>query len=458
LLFSALAYGQVVINEIDSDTPSTDKAEFIELYAEANFDLTGYVVVLFNGSDNKSYGTPIDLSGYSTDANGFFVIGSTGMGTSIEKSPSSSGWLQNGADAVAIYKASVAEFPNDTEITTTNLIDALVYDTSDPDDSVLLSGFGETMQYNENQNGEKDAQSIQLQSDGSYAAVEPTMGAVNASPSQISYNQVNDLSGLRSGTEGDYYEVSGEVIVSYARNSRNQKYIQDNSGAVLIDDTAGKITSSYNVGDGMTSLKGKLSSYSGVLQFIPQEDPGQPTSTGNTTQPLEVTIAEINQDIESYESEVITLKDVSITEADGTAVFASSNNYTLNQADNSLTLRTGFSEADYIGQIIPSGENTFNAIVGEFNGAAQIIPLPGQEILDINKINFKAITMYPNPAVDMLYFIGLKANTNVSIFNVVGKLELEDTFIETLDITDLKPGLYFVKLENENKVFTLLKK
>ena len=171
-----------------------------------------------------------------------------------------------------------------------------------------------------------------------------------------------------------------------------------------------------------------------------------------------MTIAEINQDIESYESEVITLKDVSITEADGTAVFASSNDYTLNQADNSLILRTGFSEADYIGQIIPSGKNTFNAIVGEFNGAAQIIPLPGQEILDINKINFKAITMYPNPAVDMLYFIGLKANTNVSIFNVIGKLELEDAFIETLDITDLKPGLYFVKLENENKVFTLLKK
>lgn len=31
ILFTCVTYGQVVINELDSDTPSTDDKEFIEL-------------------------------------------------------------------------------------------------------------------------------------------------------------------------------------------------------------------------------------------------------------------------------------------------------------------------------------------------------------------------------------------------------------------------------------------
>ena len=42
---------QIVINELDCDTPSTDILEFIELKSDTpNFPLDGYVVVLFNGS------------------------------------------------------------------------------------------------------------------------------------------------------------------------------------------------------------------------------------------------------------------------------------------------------------------------------------------------------------------------------------------------------------------------
>ena len=46
-LLSFSAQAQVVINELDSDTPSTDDKEFIELKsAVPNFSLNGYVLVL----------------------------------------------------------------------------------------------------------------------------------------------------------------------------------------------------------------------------------------------------------------------------------------------------------------------------------------------------------------------------------------------------------------------------
>lgn len=46
--------------------------------------------------------------------------------------------LQNGQDAVALYVGSASDFPANTPVTTANLVDAIVYDTSDADDPGLL--------------------------------------------------------------------------------------------------------------------------------------------------------------------------------------------------------------------------------------------------------------------------------------------------------------------------------
>ena len=46
LFFATTLYGQVYINEIDPDTPSTDVKEFIELHsANPSMSLDGYVLV-----------------------------------------------------------------------------------------------------------------------------------------------------------------------------------------------------------------------------------------------------------------------------------------------------------------------------------------------------------------------------------------------------------------------------
>ena len=177
----------LIINEIDVDTPGTDEAEFIELYdgGVGNTSLNGYVVVLYNGSDNQSYAA-YDLDGFSTNANGYFVLGNSGVdnvGLTFDN-----GSLQNGADAVALYQGNAADFPNGTLITTDNLIDAVVYDTSDADDTELLALLNlDQPQLDENGSGNKDNQSLQRISNGSggarntdtYQVAVPTPGAEN---------------------------------------------------------------------------------------------------------------------------------------------------------------------------------------------------------------------------------------------------------------------------------------
>lgn len=161
----------LIINELDSNSPGTDTAEFIELYSSTpNFNLDGYVLVLFNGYYDKSYAA-YDLDGHSTNNSGYFVIGDTGVtGVSINFPTSPDSFLQNGADAVALYQANKSDFPNDTPVTTTNLVDAIVYDNNHADDTGLLTGLGKTVQYNEDASNDSENHSLQRQADGSFAA------------------------------------------------------------------------------------------------------------------------------------------------------------------------------------------------------------------------------------------------------------------------------------------------
>lgn len=127
----------VVINEVDADTPSTDTAEFVELFdgGAGNTALDGLTLVLYNGSNDQSYYT-LDLDGYRTDANGYFVVGNRGVSIAAATFPTDT--LQQGPDAVALYLGNGSAFPNGTAVNTTNLLDALVYDTNDADDPGLL--------------------------------------------------------------------------------------------------------------------------------------------------------------------------------------------------------------------------------------------------------------------------------------------------------------------------------
>jgi endonuclease G, mitochondrial len=183
----------VVINEVDADTAGTDTAEFVELYdgGAGNTPLDGLVVVFYNGGTDTSYAA-FDLDGFSTDANGYFILGNPGVpGVDLAFNPGASGLLQNGADAVALFAGNATDFPTNTGLTTANLQDAIVYGTDDPDDAGLLGLLNtEQPQVNENGGGNGPAQSSQRCPNGSggsrntstYVQGTPTPDAVNGCP------------------------------------------------------------------------------------------------------------------------------------------------------------------------------------------------------------------------------------------------------------------------------------
>ncbi len=134
----AAAADGILINEVDSDTPGTDTAEFIELYdgGRGHTDLSGLVVVLWNGSNDAAYHA-IDLAGQQTGAGGYFVLGSAALaGVDL---PLPDATLQNGPDAVALYAGDGAAFPDGAPLTVAGLRDAVVYGPADEPDGGLLT-------------------------------------------------------------------------------------------------------------------------------------------------------------------------------------------------------------------------------------------------------------------------------------------------------------------------------
>ncbi len=242
-----------IINEVDSDQNSSDTAEFIEIYdgGTGNLSLTGTVMVLFNGTGDVVY-RAYDLDGYGTDAGGYFVIGSVAS-AEYYVAPGTSGWLQNGPDAVALYTGNAADFPNGTTVTATNLsnlIDALVYNndgTTDAELQVLLNA-GQP-QVNENGRSAGTTHSNQRCPNGSggarntatYYQNAPTAHTVNLCPIQydaiilksgpITLAPGSDITYTLTYSEAGVAALSGVVITDIL--PAGFTYVSDTSGLTL---------------------------------------------------------------------------------------------------------------------------------------------------------------------------------------------------------------------------------
>ncbi|MCJ8313920.1 MAG: DUF5011 domain-containing protein [Pseudomonadales bacterium] len=191
----------VIINEVDADTPGTNTLSFVELYGEPNTPLDSLVIVFFNGSDDASY-EAFDLDGLSLNAEGFFVLGNAAV-LNVDLVFANND-LQNGADAVALFVGDATDFPNDTPVTETGLIDALVYDTGDNDDQGLIDVLTPAQaQIDERALDNSTGHSNSRIPDGgltrntsTYVQQTPTPGTSNFPPTSVLINEVDsDMSG-----------------------------------------------------------------------------------------------------------------------------------------------------------------------------------------------------------------------------------------------------------------------
>lgn len=177
-------FEEIVINEIDADTPGNDTLEFVELFNPTTEEqsLDGLIMVFFNGSDDASTGLVVELDGVTIPAGGFYVVG--GADVANVDSVQNNNFLQNGADAVAIIAGNAVDFPNDTPAASFSgqLITAIVYGTGDPTDDDLIAALTPGgVQLDENANGAQQTEAIARTPDGAstFTVQAPTPGAAN---------------------------------------------------------------------------------------------------------------------------------------------------------------------------------------------------------------------------------------------------------------------------------------
>lgn len=258
-------------------------------------------------------------------------------------------------------------------------------------------------------------------------------------------NEVSSIAELRAGaTDGSIYTLTSEAVITMQQDFRGQKWIQDATGAILIDDNDGVISTAYNQYDGVSGLQGTLSVFRGLMQFIPTADVGVVTSTANEVMPLVVTVEELNANIGAYESQLIKVENVS-TEATGD--WSSGSNYDFMQTGSAenLIVRTNFYDADYIGTALPEGTVHLVGIASRFNDDAQIFPRDSEDIIDnlsVRNPDFNTALVKVAVANGELRVAGFDVK-DIAIYNTNGQLVGTSKAVGSLPV-----GTYIAVMRN----------
>lgn len=264
----------------------------------------------------------------------------------------------------------------------------------------------------------------------------------------------------------DVYKLTGHVIVTGINNSyRHQIFIQDATGAIVIDDPNNKIVSALESGDEITGIYGTLTDYYGLLQFAVTEEYNAPAiSIYNDVTPLTVTVSDM-QDINymnAHQSELIRMEGVSFNE---TGSFTNGTKYTLTQNGVSGTgVWIHFYNVPGItGEAIPVGPTDITGVNKISYSQYYLIPRTGSDIGTglAQYLTENDVTVYPNPVADQLT-VTLRTDafrvSEMAIYDLNGKLvttqPVEDNQI-SVNVARLATGSYFLRLsDGKNSVTT----
>lgn len=223
----------VFINEFHYDNASGDVGEAIEIAGPAGFDLTGWSIVAYNGSNGSTYGSQVDLDGTIPEVcNGFGVV-------VIEFSG-----LQNGPDGIALVDDSG------------NVVQFLSYEGSftasgGPADGMTSTdiGFSEST-------SEPVGNSLQLSGSGSvaedFAWGDPTPGTFGACNTGQTFNGTGPVTEPEINVE----RPAGSSIVDGGTDPQGDQtpgsqvsitYIIQNSGTTILNVNGITSTSAANV-------------------------------------------------------------------------------------------------------------------------------------------------------------------------------------------------------------------
>ena len=268
-----------------------------------------------------------------------------------------------------------------------------------------------------------------------------------------------DVNGTHFGN--DVYKLTGHVIVTGINDSyRHQIFIQDATGAIVIDDPNNKITSSLESGDEIADIYGKLTDYYGLLQFAVSEDyTASAISIYNDVTPLTVTLSEL-QDVNymnAHQCELIRMENVKVNPLTSN-VFENGKKYTLTQngqTGNGMWIHF-YNITGLTGEAIPTTPVNLTGVNKISYGEYYLIPRVGADLgTGIPQyLTENDIVVYPNPVSDNLT-VTLRTNafqvTNMAVYDINGKLvnaqPVSDNQIE-MNTNGLAAGNYFLRLSD----------
>ncbi len=424
----------VIINEVDADTPGTDVAEFVELYdgGAGNTSLAGLALVFFNGSNDLSYAT-YDLVGFSTNADGYFVLGNAGVLPAPSITFASNG-LQNDADAVALYMDDASNFPNNTPVTTANLVDALVYDTSDADDAELLVLLNAGQpQVNENGAGSGADHSNQRCPNGSggalntgtFAQFAPTPGAVNVCVAPVRLLKIHEVqgSGPASPEVGNTVAIEGIVVGDFqdgaasTNGDLNGFHVQEEDSDADADPSTSEGIFVFNgsspavdvqIGD-LVRVEGVVSEFNGMTEITSFTDVTV-LSSGNplpTAAVLSLPVSSVD-DFEAYEGMYVTFPQALII--------------------------SEYFNFDRFNEIVLTSERHLTP-TAEFEPGPDAIPAANAFLLDRITLDDGRTTQNPDPAI----------HPNGNVFDLSNLFRGGDSLTDVTGVMDYSFGLYRIQ-------------
>ncbi len=272
-----------------------------------------------------------------------------------------------------------------------------------------------------------------------------------------------DINGSHFGSE--VYKLTGHVFVTGVNDSyRHQIYIQDATGAIVIDDPNGLITTALEPGDEITNIYGKLSDYYGQLQFAVSETfSDEALTVYNEIVPLNVTIEDL-QDVEfmnQHQSELIRLNEVTFS---ATGNIANNTKYTVTQNGQSgeVVWIHFWNVNGLTGAPIPTVPVNLTGVNKISYGAYYLIPRNGADLGTglPQYLTENDLVVYPNPVSDRLT-VKLRTNdfqvSNMAVYDINGKLiraqAVSDNQIE-MSMQNLATGNYFLRLSDGKHSFT----
>lgn len=290
--------------------------------------------------------------------------------------------------------------------------------------------------------------------------------------------QCNDIATLR--TKLDYSNINARVVgtVEYRLNNsviitakaayNNQKYIQDETGAILIFDENNILdpNNGLEVGDKIKGLYGTLTNYYGFLEFVPTRVYTTHEAIMQTVEPLTITLAQLNDTafMSAHQAELIKLEGAAIT---STGTFAKLNRYDVAQNGVSApALYPYFQDVNYLTLTIPTnvnqtitGVNIATGKIGSdyFDFRYYIVPRSKDDmtamatgIVDLGK---QQISVYPNPTTDFIT-VNVENATMAEIFDLNGKKVASQSIGNnaTISMLNFANGAYILRILNDGEV------